>query len=310
MRVFSNIWYVLSPLQAMGAIVLCFLHPAVSQAQSTWCHCPGGAVLQPGLVNYKQNSEREIIIRIDVKEGDPEHRCDAAWIGFSEVYAKGTPYSFHLERTHLKTIREEGCGDSPNRFISRTKIYQFVPDADSQSTRELTQVTETATGRPDSQPSEKTNANIWGAISTEPQIESMKNLKPTQGSSAPEFRRTAWVLARREMKGHYVGLVRGVEQRETIIALGKTRTIRAGELGQIEASNGHTAIVRFYSASGTEKFAHKRNTFRRWYNDIGGPYVETKDDLYSPLRACILEVSLDDIVEVNDYLDQQNTDQT
>jgi len=83
MRVFCNIWYVLSPLQTMGAIVLCFLHPAVSQAQSTGCHCPGGAVLQRGLVNYKQNSEREIIIRIDVKEGDPEHRCDAAWIGFS-----------------------------------------------------------------------------------------------------------------------------------------------------------------------------------------------------------------------------------
>jgi hypothetical protein len=112
------------------------------------------------------------------------------------------------------------------------------------------------------------------------------------------------------MKGHYVGLVRGVDQREAIMALGKTRTVRAGELGQIEASNGHTAIVRFYSGSRTEKFARKRNTFRRWYNDIGGPYVETKDDLYSPLRACILEVSLDDIVEVNDYLDQQNTDQT
>jgi hypothetical protein len=268
-------------------------------------------VLQPGLVNYKENSEREIIARIEVNDGDPQNRCEAAWIGFSEVFAKGTPYNFHLERTHLKTIREEGCGDSPNRFVNRTKIYQFVPDEDSQSMRDIVQDTEIATTkRSGSQPSEKTNANIWSAISTEPQIESVKNPKPTQGASTPEFRRTAWVLARRDVKAHYVALVRGVDQRETIIALGKTRTVPAGELGQIEASNGHTAIVRFYSGSTTEKFTRKKNTFRRWYNEIGGPYVETKDDLYSPLRACIVEVPLDDIVEVNDYLDHQNTDQT
>jgi hypothetical protein len=38
--------------------------------------------------------------------------------------------------------------------------------------------------------------------------------------------------------------------------------------------------------------------------------VETEDDLYTPLRACILEVSLDDVVEINDYLDQEHSDRT
>ena len=88
------------------------------------------------------------------------------------------------------------------------------------------------------------------------------------------------------------------------------RAIPAGELGQIEATNGHSALVRFYAGSKAEKFARKRNAFRRWYDDIGGPYMEAKDDLYSPLRACILEVPLDDIIEVNDYLDQQKKDET
>ena len=310
MRVFSKAACVLSRLLTAGGIVLCLLYPAVSQAQSMSCSCPGGVVLQPGLVNYKENSEREIITRIEVKDGDPEHRCDAAWIGFSEIYAKGTPYSFHLERKHLKTIREEGCGDTPDRFVARTKMYQFVPDADSQSIREMAPVAEAAGAQPDSQPSEKTNANIWGAISTETPVEPTKNPKPGVNSSAPEFPRTAWVLARRDIKAHYVAVTRGIDQHETIVTLSKTRTIRAGQLGQIEASNGHTAIVRFYSGSRTEKLASKRNSFRRWYDDTGGPYIETKDDLYSPLRACILEVSLDDIVEVNDYLDQHNTDQT
>src|SRR5205823_5984075 len=151
--VFSKAACVLSRLLTAGGIVLCLLHPAASQAQSMSWRCPGGVVLQPGLVNYKENSEREIITRIEVKEGDPEHRCDAAWIGFSEIYAKGTPYSFHLERKHLKTIREEGCGDSPDRFVSRTKIYQFVPDADSQSIRDMTPVAEPASAQRDSQPS-------------------------------------------------------------------------------------------------------------------------------------------------------------
>ena len=310
MREFSKVASVLSPLLTASGIVLCLLYPAASRAQSMSCRCAGGVVLQPGLVNYKENSEREIITRIEVKEGDPENRCDAAWIGFSEIYAKGTPYSFHLERKHLRTIREEGCGESPDHFVSRAKVYEFAADADSQSIREMPPVAEAPGAQPNSQPSEKTNANIWGAISTETPVEPTKNPKPGVNSSAPEFPRTAWVLARRDIKAHYVGVTRGIDQHEKIITLSKTRTIRAGQLGQIEASKGRTAIVRFYSGSTTEKLASKKNSFRRWYDDTGGPYVETKDDLYSPLRACILEVSLDDIIEVNDYLDQHNTDQT
>jgi hypothetical protein len=310
MRVFSKACCVFSPWLTTCFISLYILNPLASHAQSNWCSCPGGAVLQPGLVNYKENSDREIITKVEVKEADPEHHCEAAWIGFSEVYAEGTPYSFHLERKHLKTIREEECGESLNRFVSRTKIYQFVPNADSQSIREMIPVAETTAERPNPQTGEKTNANIWGSISTEAPPESVRIPKTTPNPSSPEFPRTAWVLARRNIKGRYVSLVRGVDQREKIIALSKTRKIRAGELGQIEASNGHTAIVRFYFGSRIEKFAGKRNAFRRWYDDIGGPYIETKDDLYSALRACILEVSLDDIVEVNDYLDQQKTDQT
>jgi hypothetical protein len=94
------------------------------------------------------------------------------------------------------------------------------------------------------------------------------------------------------------------------VTLGKTHRIKAGQLGQIEAFRGHTALVRFYDGSRVEKFAKGKNALRRWYDRTGGPYTETKDDLYTPIRACILEVSLDDLVEVNDYLDQLKTDRT
>jgi hypothetical protein len=294
-----------------GVISLCIAHPLAGHAQSDWCRCPSGAVFQPGLANYKGNSDRELVTRIELQKADPEHRCEAVWIGFSEVYAEGTPYSFHLRRKHLKTIREDACGDSPDRFVSRTKTYRFVLDADSQSIREMDPVGQTASPRPDLRAAEESNANLWDSISTADPVEPLKGPKPaTQSAPAPEFVRTAWVLARREIKGHYVALVRGIDQHESIVPLGKTRRIPAGEVGQIEASNGRTAVVRFYAGSRIEKFAPKRNAFWRWYDDIGGPYTQTKDDLYTPLRACILEVSLDDIIEVNDCLDQQNRDQT
>jgi hypothetical protein len=303
---------VLSRCLITGVLGLCLLHPLASHAQNDWCRCPGGAIFQPGLVNYKGNSDRELVTRIEVTKTDPERRCEAAWIGYSEVFPKGTPYRFQLQRKHLQTIREGACGDSPSRFVSRTKTYRFVLDSDSQSIREMdSNAAETVKLRPDLPAGEKSNANLWDSIATTDLLNARKSPKSaTPGVAAPEFVRTAWVLARRDIKGHHVALVRGIDQRESILPLNKTQIIRAGELGQIEASNDHTAIVRFYAGSRIEKFAGKKNAFRRWYDNIGGPYTEAKDDLFSPLRACILEVALDDIVEVNDYLDGQKTDGT
>ncbi|MFL6416580.1 MAG: hypothetical protein ACJ74Y_13030 [Bryobacteraceae bacterium] len=283
-----------------------------AHAQIDSCRCPGGAIFQPGLVNYKGNSDRELVIRIEAKKTDSEPRCEAAWIRYSEVFVQGTPYGFHLQRKHVKTIREDACGESPTSFVSRTKTYRFSPTSNSQSVREMYPLlAETVEPSPDLPAGEKSNANIWRSIATGEPPASRSSSKPATATvSVPEFVRTAWVLARKDLEGHYVTLVRGVNQRESVQRLNKTRTIRAGELGQIEASNGYTAIVRFYSGSTDEKFASKKNVFRRWYDSIGGPYSEAKDDLYSPLRACILEVRLEDIVEVNDFMDGQKTDET
>jgi len=286
--------------------------PLAAHAQTDWCRCPGGAVFQPGLVHYGENSDRELVTRIEANKGDPDRRCEAAWINYSEVFTKGTPYGFHLERKHLKTIREDACGESPNLFVSRTKTYSFVPGADSQPVRELySTASETAGLRPDLPARQKSNANVWDSIATTDPPDARRNAKPaTQAVSAPEFVRTAWVLARKDIKAHYVGLVRGMDQRESIRTLNRTRAVPAGEVGQIEASNAHTAIVRFYAGSRTEKLAGKKNILRRWYDNTGGPYMETKDDLFSPLRAYIVEVPLEDIIEVNDHMDAQKTDQT
>jgi hypothetical protein len=162
----------------------------------------------------------------------------------------------------------------------------------------------------DEKTSSQSNANLWDSITPEDPLEMLKAVKgPSRSASAPEFSRSAWVFARKEIIGNYVGLVPGFDQQK-VVTLRKTHKIKAGQLGQIEALHGRTALVRFYDGSRIEKFARSKNALRRWYDNTGGPYAETKDDLYTPLRACILEVSLDDLVEVNDYLDEQKTDQT
>src|SRR4051812_19197309 len=226
MRAFAAVRGFLSPSLITGVISLAMLHPLAGLAQSNWSRCPGVAVFQAGLVNYKGNSDRELITRIEVQKGDPDHRCEAAWIGFSEVYPEGAPYGFHLTRKHLKTIREDACGDSPNLFVSRTKTYRFVFDADSQSIRDIDSGAETAGPRPDLPAGEKSNANVWESISTTERVEPPKTPKPpTRSSSTPQFVRTAWVLARKDLKGHHLALSRGVDQQEEIIPLNKVRSI-------------------------------------------------------------------------------------
>jgi hypothetical protein len=271
------------------------------------CTCPGGGVMEPGAVRYDGNSDRETITKVKIEDGDSEGRCTAIWISHTEIYPTGTPYNFHLKRRRLKEQREDGCGDAPELFLKRTKSYQFVLDEDSQSIREM-QVS--APQPADGKVSSQSNANLWDSIAPEDPLEALKAVKgPSRRASAPEFGRSAWVFARKEITGNYVGLMPSFDQQK-IVTLRKTRKIKAGQLGQIEAFHGRTALVRFYDGSRIEKFARSKNALRRWYDNTGGPYTETKDDLYTPVRACILEVSLDDLVEVNDYLDEQKTDQT
>src|SRR4051794_17409431 len=288
----------LSPTQALGE-------------EQTRCTCAGGGTIEIGAVRYGGNSDRETITKIKVGNEYSERYCGAIWISRTEIRPTGTPYRFHLTRKQWKEQREDGCGDLAAPFLKRAKTYHFVLDADSQSIREIEPVKpeiapETLTGKAGPQ----SNANVWNAIALEHPVEpSEENNRSSRNLSAPEFSRSAWVFARKEITGRYVGLVHGPDQ-DGVVALTKTHKIKAGQLGQIEASQGRTALVRFYDGSRIERFAKSKNAFRRWYDDVGGPYTEVKDDLYTPLRACILEVSLDDLIEINDYLDGQNTDRT
>ncbi|MBV9084225.1 MAG: hypothetical protein JOZ62_16230 [Acidobacteriaceae bacterium] len=277
----------------------------------TWCTCPEGGTIQAGAMRYDENSDREMITRIEVERNGSEARCAAVWVGFTEMHPKGTPFSFYLSRRHLREQREDGCGDSPSRFKTRSKVYRFIFDSDSTSIREMDTLAAAPDTSHDGHAASKSNANLWDSISIDDPVESEPEKKRAVANpSSPEFCRTAWVVARKDTRGHYVAITRGPDQHDNIIALHKAHRIKAGQVGQIEASNGHTAIVRFYDGSRVERFAKTKNALRRWYDDTGGPYTEAKDDLYTPLRACILEVSLDDIVEVNDYLDEARTDRT
>jgi hypothetical protein len=283
--------------------------PSITKVESR-CTCSDGRSLEAGVVSYKQNSDRETISRIEMEMSSHGSRCRALWIGSTEIRPVGTPYQFRLERTALKEQRVYGCDYPTQLFVKRDKTYEFVFDADSQSIREMRPLGPNGLRVPAADPRAESNANLWSSIADNPAGARGNRKGASQIDSTREFNRTSWVLARTRVKAHYVGVVKDPYQGEKLVTLNRTRKVKAGQLGQIEAVSAGRAIVRFYDGSRIEKFAKTRNAIRRWYERVGGPYEETKDDLYTPLRALILEVPLDDIIEVNDYLDQKQTDQT
>ncbi|HTF68663.1 MAG TPA: hypothetical protein VK638_38895 [Edaphobacter sp.] len=293
---------------AVGALLTPL--PAKAEADRL-CTCSDGRSLEAGSVSYSRNSDRETITKIEVARNPSGNRCRAIWIGSTEIYPRGNPYRFYLTRKTLREKRLDGCGDSTDRFVKRTKNYEFVFGSDSSSIREMRLV-----GVPDNKknsgndPQTKSNKNLWNSITEEDSVD-----VPSQRDGPPidpthEFNRTSWVLTRKEIKAHYVGIIKAADLSEKLVPLKKTRMVKVGQLGQIEAAKSDRAIVRFYRGSRIERFGGLKNSMRTWYDSLGGPYLETRDDLYTPLGAYILEVSVDDIVEVNDYLDQQKKDRT
>jgi hypothetical protein len=274
------------------------------------CTCSDGRNLEAGVVSYYPNSDRETITRIEAEPVGSAARCKAIWIGMTEVRPVGNPYDFHLERTALKEKRIFGCDYPTEGFAKRTKTYNFKFNADSFSIREMPARESDDLQVNGKERSAESNSNLWSSIAEVPSEIGGNRKSTAQIDPTREFNRTSWIVARGEIKGHYVGVVKDAYQGERLITLKKTRIVKAGQIGQIEAVGAGRAIVRFYEGGTTHKFAHSRSSFRRWYDRIGGPYAETKDDLFTPFQACILEVSLDDIVEVNDYLDQKQSDRT
>jgi hypothetical protein len=273
-------------------------------AQNVTCTATDGRKIEPRFVRYSGNSDREIIDRI--QRDERSGRCTAVWILRTEIRAAGTPYDFHLERISRSTRRLDARDIRLSDFVKRDKTYEFVFDADSTSIREMRQVTPSV-----SAPTSQSNRTLWDSI-LEEQSPSKNHRKRDSPQLDPtkEFNRTAWVVGRREIQAHFVGRARDRGQNEKIVALNKTRTIHPGQLGQIEAVKDGFALVRFYEGSRVERFGGKKNILRRWYASTGGPYTEVKDGFFSAERAEIVEVSIDDIIEVNDYLDQLQTDRT
>jgi hypothetical protein len=284
--------------------------PAFAAVRSS-CTCSDGRSLETGVVSYSRNGDREVITRIETERKAAGASCSAVWIGGTEIHTKGTPYGFYLQRTAQRERRIEGCGDVSERFVKRSKTYAFAFDSDSTSISKMLSGSSPSIQVSGSDPKLKSNANLWDAIMAEdssPRVRTQERFLRIDPTRA--FNRTSWVFSRKNIHGHFVGIVKDSAQNETLIPLKRTRKVSAGQLGQIEAADSRSAIVRFYLGSGVERLAGTKNAIRRWYDNIGGPYNETRDDLYTALRAYIVEVSLDDIIEVNDYLDQANTDRT
>jgi hypothetical protein len=277
------------------------------------CTCSDGRSLAPGDVSYSRNSDRDVINRVEQEGNAAQATCAGIWIAGTEIHVRGTPYDFYLQRMALRERRIDGCGDLTERFVKRNKAYVFVFDSDSTSIREMRSVDSSSQGMhpPAGDSKSESNTNLWNAISVEEPSATVRAQESfLKIDSSREFNRTAWVFSRKDTRGHYVAIEKDSAQNEILVPLKKTRMVRAGQLGQIEAANSGHAIVRFYLGSRIARFAKVKHAIQRWYDNIGGPYQETKDDLYTPLRAYIVEVALDDLIEVNDYLDQIKADET
>ena len=277
----------------MKGIVLVF---ALDMTGWAACTCGAGMDVQPGMVRYGTNSDRQTVANIESQSGS--HRCAAIWIEATEVRPAGNPYRFYLERIKLRPRRVETCVG----FVLRDKTYEFVFDAGSTSVREM-RPAPAAQADPPSQ----SNRNLWSAIATP---DRRRTRDPVRIDSTRELNRTAWILARRKIRAYFVGRFEDAGKNEKLVALKKSREIEAGQIGQIEAVGDRSLIVRFYEGSRAQAFGSERDALRRWYANIGGPYSEVKDDLYTAIRAEILEVDIDDVVEVNDFLDQKKADRT
>ena len=259
-------------------------------------------MFQPGLVHYGDNSDRELVTRIEVNKGDPERRCEAAWITYSEVFAKGTPYGFHLQRKHLKTIREDACGESPNLFVSRTKTYSFVPDADSQPVRELYPIVgETARLQPDLPPGQKTNANVWNSIATTEPADSGDSRSLQQ---RPFLHRSSCALrgccrAGTSKATSWAWCAESINAKAFERSRGRA-PFRPAKWDRLKLRTLIPHSCVFMPEAERRSLRARRRASALVRQRRGTIYMETKDDLFSPLRAYIVEVPLEDIIEVND----------
>ena len=289
-----------------------WLTAQTSRNEPARCTCGNGRSLEVGAISYREESGRETIKRIEAEAGNSEDQCRVLWVGSTKIRPVGTPYEFHLERTRLKERRIDGCDYAAERFVTRTTKYEFVFGSDTVSIREMRRIrTEGSAQNPESDPQIKSNSNLWNSIAEIVPPGSREHAKrPPSIDAKRAFNRGSWILARTGVKAHYVGVIRDAFGVQKLVALKKSRNIKAGQLAQVEAVGPGRAIVRFYDGSRTATFGRTMDAFKRWYDRIGGPYLDSKDDLYTPLGAFIVEVSLDDIVEINDYLDQGNSDRT
>lgn len=281
--------------------------------ETTRCTCANGRAVETGEISYSLNSDREMITRIETN-GDPrDSRCKGIWVRSTRMDTRGSPYQFFLQRTTLGERRFSRCRDLDAKFVKRSETYSFVFDSDSVSIREMRSLSPPKTSHSPEDPKANSNENLWNAIIADDKPDILDEEEEKSSPEDPrhqEFNRTSWVFARRNIKAHYLGILKDIDQSQHVVPLKKSRVVEAGQLGQVEAASVDRAVVRFYEGSRIEKFGKAKNAFRQWYDYVGGPYKEAKDDLYTPVRAYIVEVALDDIIEINDYLDQQKTERT
>ena len=288
-----------------------WMRAQTSKEAPSRCTCGSGHSLDVGAVSYCEESGRETITRIEAEPGNSDNLCRALWVDNTEIRPVGTPYEFHLERMRLNERRIGGCEDGGERFVARTTKYEFVFGEDSVSIREMRRISPAgSTPIPESNSQVYSNSTLWRSIAEAVPPGSGEDAKRASVDARRAFNRRSWILVRTDVKVHYVGIKRDAFGVQELVSLKKSRKVKAGQLAQIEAVGPTQAIVRFYDGSRIGKFGRTTKPFKRWYDRIGGPYLETNDDLYTPLRAYIVEISLDDIVEINDYLDQGNTDRT
>jgi hypothetical protein len=257
-----------------------------------------------GMVSYGKNSDRQQITK--VQREPSSNACAVLWIRRTEIHPRGDAYKFHLERLTLADTPVTGCRNVTDTFVDTDRSYVYAP-GDSVSIRDLPAAgtaavpPSTRSGGPANNPLDAIVPDVLDNGPNRPAVE--------RHDATSKYNRTTWVYAPRSIIGNRVALRLDPRGGERVVTLRSTEAIARGHVGQIEAVRDRRALVRFYAGTPNGPSALSR-LFRRWAENTGGPYVEKEDEFFSRKRAVVLEVSLEDVLELNDYLDRSHIEQT
>jgi hypothetical protein len=285
------------------------------QPQAQWppprsCRCPNGQVFSIGDVAYADDSSRMMVVGIRERP----NACEVE-LRIDSLQTHGNPYGFFITRNTSTNEGTNACywlgtWRDPGLRPRDGRTYEFVYDGGSKTISEMTARLATVARQAASPRVDASNDDLLTAIApdTPGSIAITTRKAPTL---YPHLKRRAWVLARRNLRAHQLGIVDEPGGESRVVPLKDTTFVKAGHLGQIESVlDDRYAVVRVYRGSRIDRFGQLQNAFNRVARASGGTRPLGTDDFFAREYAEILRIPVIDLINVHDYLDRSGATST